>query len=108
MTTRAIIYRVEGDDGPPITVQHAGLIATGLTITARFTKPNGVVYERTATVDVDGDGADIPAEYHFDFVSGDLAPAGDQTFDIHLSGAAIADYSYPSKSPMILRVRCNG
>ena len=108
MTTRNLIYRVEDDDGPPITIEHAGLIATGLTITGRFTKPNGVIYERTAAVNVVGDGADTPAEYQFDFVSGDLSPDGDHTFDVHISGAGIADYSYPAQSRFVMRVRHNG
>jgi hypothetical protein len=102
------IYRVEDDEGPPITVEHEGLITTGLTITARFTKPNGVTYTIPAVVNVVGDGADTPAEYQFDFSAGDLSPEGNHTFDVAITGASIADYSYPAEGRIIMKVRHNG
>ena len=102
------IYRVEDDEGPPITVEHEGLITTGLTITARFTKPNGVTYTIPAVVNVVGDGASTPAEYQFDFSAGDLSPEGKHTFDVHLSGASIADFSYPADGRITMVVRHNG
>lgn len=103
MASQPVIYRVDGDIGPAITIEHRGLTATGLTITARFTKPDGTVYERTAVIDDNGP----PALYHFDFQTGDLTE-GDQQFDVHLSGAGIDDFSYPPRAKFILRVRSDG
>jgi hypothetical protein len=99
-----MIHRVAGDDGPAITVTHRNVNVTGWTITARFTKPDGSPYTRTATVTETGDGADTPAEYYFQFQAGDLTE-GDQEFDFHYSDASIDDFSIPDKNTMIMRVR---
>lgn len=102
--SRRFIYRVSGDDGPPIYVTHHGVDVTGWTITARFTKPSGEIYTLTATITEPGDGADVPAEYNFTFAPGNLT-AGDHLFDFHYSAAALDDYSVPAKSRLMMTVR---
>ncbi len=106
MSAQPVIYRVDGDDGPPISFEHRGLDATGLTIVGRFTKPNGQKYERTAVIDDPGGGSS-PALYHIDFQSGDLTE-GDHEFDVFISGGAIADFSFPPRSKIIMTVRPSG
>jgi hypothetical protein len=102
--SQRLIHRVAGDLGPPITVTHRRINVTGWTITARFKKPNNQLYEIAATITVAGDGADIPAEYNFQFSAGELTE-GDHEFDIHYADASIDDFSVPSKNKMIMRVR---
>jgi hypothetical protein len=105
MTCKGILYRVEDDIGPPLTVTHHGLDTTDLTITARFRKADGTTYTLTAIIDVVGDpGAGVAAEYHFEFQAGNLE-VGTQEFDIHLAGTPIDDYSIPDKTKMSLIVR---
>jgi len=103
MALQPVIYRVAGDIGPAITIEHRGLNASGLTITARFTKPDGTEYTIAAVVDDNGP----PALYHFDFAAGNLTE-GDHEFDVHLSGAGIDDFSYPPRSKIVMRVRDDG
>lgn len=105
MPQSQLIFRVAGDDGPPITVEHAGFDTTGWTITARFTKPSGEQYTLAAVIDVVGDpGNGIPAEYHFDFGAGDIT-AGDQLFDFFFAHATLADHATPARFKMTMRVR---
>lgn len=104
MSAQRKINRVAGDVGPPIYVTHRRANVTGWTITARFTKPDGEQYERTATITEVGDGADVPAEYNFAFLAGDLT-AGDHQFDFHFSALAIDDFSLPRGAKLIMTVR---
>jgi hypothetical protein len=99
-----IIYRVAGDIGQPITVTHRGVNVTGWTITGRFRKQNGELYEIVAAVTEVGDGADVAAEYSFQFSADDLT-TGLQEFDIHYSAAGIDDYSWPARDRFKLQVR---
>ncbi len=102
--SQVLINRVAGDVGPPILVTHRGVNVNGWTITARFTKPTGDQYTSTATITVDGDGADVAAEYNFEFASGNLT-AGQHDWDIHYSAVGIDDYSLPSKTKLRMVVR---
>ena len=105
MSQSLTIYRVAGDAGPALTVTDDGFDTTGWTITMRVTKPNGLEYTRPAVIDVVGDpGAGVPAEYHFDFVAGDLN-AGDQAFDLHYEHATLDNFSEPADFKLTLRVR---
>jgi len=103
MALQPTIYRVAGDDGPAITIEHRGLNATGLTITGRFSRPDGTTYDRVATITDTGP----PALYSIEFQSGDLTE-GDHLFDVHISGAGLDDFAYPPKSKMVMRVRESG
>jgi hypothetical protein len=98
------IYRVDGDVGPPITVEHEEIDVTGWTITARFKKPSGERYTITATITATGDGADVSAEYNFAFTAGQLTK-GNHEFDFHYSHASIADFSIPEKGKLTMVVR---
>lgn len=104
MSGQRLIHRVAGDLGPPITVTHRRINVAGWTITARFKKPNNQLYEITATITAAGDGADIPAEYNFQFLAGNLTE-GNHEFDFHYSDASIDDFSIPDKAKMIMGVR---
>jgi hypothetical protein len=99
-----MIHRVAGDLGPAITVEWPGAIITGWTITARFKKPNGAEYTRTAVIDESGDGASTAAAFHFDFQSGDLTE-GDQSFDLHFDAPDVDAFSLPFPQSLIMRVR---
>lgn len=104
MSSQRLIHRVAGDIGPPLLVTHRGINVGGWTITARFVKPNGDKYELTATITAAGDGADVPAEYNFQFLTGNLT-AGDHEFDFHYSDASIDDFSIPLRNKLTMTVR---
>lgn len=104
MSAQRLIHRVDGDLGPPLTITHRRVDVTGWTITARFKKPDGILYTLTATITETGDGADVPAEYNFQFLAGNLTE-GDHEFDLHYSHATIDDFSIPPKKKLVMTVR---
>ncbi len=105
MTCAQAIFRVAGDLGPPIEVTHNGVNVNGWTITARFKKETGELYESTATITVDGDpNNDIPAEYNFQFAPGDLTE-GDHEWEINYSDASIDDFTLPAQGHLAMTVR---
>ncbi len=106
MPRSQMIFRVAGDEGPPITVKHKAFDTTGWTITARFDPASGSPYVLDAVIDVVGDpGNGIPALYHFDFGAANLAVQGDQKYDLHLAHATLANHSRPAREKVTLRVR---
>ncbi len=104
MTCSRVIHRAQGDAGPPITVEFEGQVLTGWTVTARFIMATGEEYSIAAVVDEVGDGANVPAEFHFDLNVAKMAE-GDQEFDIHFAHATLLDFSLPLDGKFTMRVR---
>jgi hypothetical protein len=104
VSRQLLTHRVDGDLGPPLSFQFRHVDVTTWTIKGYFEHEGGSNWITDAVVTQTGDGADVPAEFHFPFLAGQLAE-GEITATVEFDDVSFDRFSYPPEQPFRIQVR---
>lgn len=94
------VYRVQNDDGPPLTFQLEGVDVTGWSASAFIRREQGDLVTLTGAIT-----AALTGEFAFPFAAGDLSVAGEHELEFQLTDNLGDKQTWPQDKALLLVVR---